>query len=256
MQQANCLKASNSKFQRAGKQMKGVLCIKNYYTSTLILIFTVCSLIFYSFADSLNEQDKKIITQVEHQYSGVAAQRVISWFQFLYQNDNKTINDVTKLKRVNDLLNRETFISDQELWGMTDYWASPIEFIAVNGGDCEDFTIAKYYTLRLIGIDDNKLRLIYVKATRLNQFHMVLAYYASVTAMPLILDNLDKTIKPANERTDLVPVYSFNASNLWIMRTPGQSQLAGNASRLGSWNDLRTRYQNNVLRKPILNLGY
>ncbi|WP_269459990.1 transglutaminase-like cysteine peptidase [Vibrio rumoiensis] len=93
-----------------------------------------------------------------------------------------------------------------------------MQFLNAGGGDCEDFSIAKYYTLRELGVDDEKLRLIYVKSLTLNQFHMVVAYYETPSSMPLILDNIDGEIKPASQRSDLVPVYSFNATNLWITK--------------------------------------
>ena len=70
-----------------------------------------------------------------------------------------------------------------------------------------------------MGLDTAKLRIHYVKATTLNQAHMVLAYYSTPNAEPPILDNLNKLIKPASQRPDLRPVYSFNADNLWLAKT-------------------------------------
>ena len=141
-----------------------------------------------------------------------------------------------------------------KLWGQNDYWASPVEFLAAGGGDCEDFSIAKYFTLREMGMPDASLRLIYVKAVRYNQFHMVVADYATPASMPVILDNLDPTIKPANLRTDLIPVYSFNGSHLWLMKAKGQGQLAGSSDRLSLWSGLQKRLNAQNLNRPILNL--
>ncbi|WP_197479414.1 transglutaminase-like cysteine peptidase, partial [Oleiphilus sp. HI0132] len=81
-------------------------------------------------------------------------------------------------------------------------WATPLEFLATNAGDCEDFSIAKYFTLREMGIPDDMIKITYVKALELNQAHMVLAYYPTPDAEPLILDNLINEIKPAGQRTD------------------------------------------------------
>jgi hypothetical protein len=81
----------------------------------------------------------------------------------------------------------------------------------------------------------------YVKALKLNQPHMVVTYFATPEAPPLVLDNLDPVIKPATERADLAPVYSFNGSGLWMARERGQGKLAGDASRLGLWQDLLKR---------------
>ncbi|MFX5464767.1 transglutaminase-like cysteine peptidase, partial [Acinetobacter baumannii] len=79
--------------------------------------------------------------------------------------------------------------SNEDVWGQRDYWATPIEFLTKNAGDCEDYAIAKYYTLSKMGISIDKLRLAYVKAIRLQQAHMILTYYESSQQEPLILDN-------------------------------------------------------------------
>ena len=87
------------------------------------------------------------------------------------------------------------FINDQALWEQKDYWATPIETLSIGGGDCEDYAIAKYFTLKQLGVDESKLRLTYVKAIELNQAHMVLTYFENKRAVPLVLDNLINNIK-------------------------------------------------------------
>ncbi|MGL5737807.1 MAG: transglutaminase-like cysteine peptidase, partial [Plesiomonas shigelloides] len=135
-----------------------------------------------------------------------------------------------------------------------DYWASPLEFIGAGGGDCEDFSLAKYYSLRELGIADKQLRLVYVKALSLNQFHMVLAYYPQPSAMPLLLDNLNPKILPANQRMDLAPVYSFNASELWLQREHGVSETVGSADRLSRWREVKQRVEQQELQRPKIRL--
>lgn len=103
-----------------------------------------------------------------------------------------------------------------------------------------------------LGVSDQKLRLVYVKAITLNQFHMVLAYYSKPSAEPILLDNIDPEIKKASKRRDLLPIYSFNGKNLWLMKSK-QGQLAGKSSRLSLWNDLRAREKSLKLNKPIVN---
>jgi predicted transglutaminase-like cysteine proteinase len=89
------------------------------------------------------------------------------------------------------------FDDDMSVWGQSDYWATPAELIGQGRGDCEDFSIAKYYSLIELGIPVSKLRLVYVKAVQTGpagtflQAHMVLAYYATPNADPLVLDNLN-----------------------------------------------------------------
>jgi predicted transglutaminase-like cysteine proteinase len=142
------------------------------------------------------------------------------------------------LGTVNAFFNRITFVDDLPHWRADDYWASPAEAVASNGADCEDFSIAKYFALKELGVPIQRLRITYVKAVRLNQAHMVLAYYAEPDAVPLILDNLENAVKPASQRPDLVPVYSFNDEDVLLAR-PGQRGIkAGSASKVRRWRAL------------------
>lgn len=164
------------------------------------------------------------------------------------------LSEEKRLERVNNFFNRMRFIDDIKLWRKKDYWATPLEFLGAAGGDCEDFSIAKYSTLLELGIPDEKMRMVYVKALDYNQFHMVVAYYATPSSVPVILDNLIGSIRPATQRRDLVPIYSFNGSHLWLMKARGQGELAGQSSRLGLWNDLRNRMTSGRLARPVVNL--
>lgn len=168
--------------------------------------------------------------------------------------ESQRVSVMTKLQRVNDFYNQLKFIDDIHLWGKTDYWASPLEFIGAGGGDCEDFSLAKYYSLRELGVADKQLRLVYAKALSLNQFHMVLAYYPQPSAMPLLLDNLNPKILPANQRMDLAPVYSFNASELWLQREHGVSETVGSADRLSRWREVKQRVEQQELQRPKIRL--
>jgi predicted transglutaminase-like cysteine proteinase len=150
-----------------------------------------------------------------------------------------------KLKQVNDFFNQVRFLDDIKHWGKKDYWATPVEFLISNGGDCEDFSIAKYYTLKEVGVDMDKLSISYVKALKLNQAHMVLTYYEKPSAMPVVLDNLIPEIKPASQRTDLLHVYSFNGDNLWLSKKGRRTTLVGTSDRLGPWVQLKSRLENN-----------
>ncbi|MGQ7815182.1 cysteine protease LapG [Metapseudomonas furukawaii] len=147
-------------------------------------------------------------------------------------------NEERQLEEVNRFFNAKLrFRDDIALWRQTDYWATPVEALRIGAGDCEDFAIAKYFTLRRLGVPSERLRITYVKALRLNQAHMVLTYYATPDAMPLVLDNLVGIIRPASQRTDLLPVYAFNAEGLWLPGKAGGKQV-GDAKRLSRWQEL------------------
>ncbi|SJN57808.1 transglutaminase-like cysteine peptidase [Vibrio ruber] len=214
----------------------------------LTVIFMLL-LLMVSSLQALDTTEQKWITAVTNVYGERAGKRVEAWRNALAEY--KPLSTQEKLEKVNAFFNQLHFVSDINLWGKQDYWATPLEFLGANAGDCEDFTIAKYFSLREIGIPDGKLRLVYVKAIKLNQFHMVLAYYNTPDAEPLILDNLIPQIKPATSRTDLLPIYSFNGRNLWLMKSKN-GQLAGDSSRLSLWNDLRDRERALILNKPIV----
>ncbi|WP_232455103.1 transglutaminase-like cysteine peptidase [Oceanisphaera avium] len=205
-------------------------------------------------AQSLLEEDKRMIAAVQQYYGATAAKRTQSWRSMVNNIQSQTVSEREILSRVNIFFNRLRFIDDIKLWGKEDYWATPLEFLGAGGGDCEDFSLAKYFTLRELGIADDKLRMVYVKALTLNQFHMVVAYYPTPAAVPYILDNLEGSIRLATERSDLAPIYSFNGQHLWLMRERGRGELAGKASRLSLWNDLRGRWDVNRLQKPRINL--
>ena len=206
-------------------------------------------------ADSLPPLDgEKIVASLEKSYGKRAGKRGLAWLKLMEPVANRAEN--ASLKKVNRFFNMFRFIDDITLWGVNNYWATPVEFIGVNGGDCEDYSIAKYFTLLELGVPDEKMRITMVKAVKLNQYHMVLAYYAKPGAIPLILDNLDAVIKPANEREDLIPIYSFNGGQLWLNKEKGRGVLSGNSSRLKRWRDVRQRISTAQLKQPKLKLEF
>lgn len=157
--------------------------------------------------------------------------------------ESRSANELEKLRRINAFFNHQIhFDDDTAVWGQADYWATPLDTLGKGQGDCEDFSIAKYYSLLELGIPMAKLRLVYVRATLdgpagpVLQAHMVLAYYPSPNADPLVLDNLKGEIRPASTRRDLSPVFSFNSEGIWH----GTGNQAGRSS-LSRWQDLLQR---------------
>ena len=183
------------------------------------------------------------IAKLAQQFGPIAKERLTGWKDLLINPKYKKLSERDKLELVNDFMNQPRFVSDIDHWGKEDYWATPIEFMSTDGGDCEDFSIAKYFTLRALGVPDEKLRLIYVKELVIyRQAHMILAYSPTPDADPLVLDNINKTIQLASTRTDLLPVYSFNGSGLWLAKEQtGRAQQVGGSDRIGLWRDLQAR---------------
>ncbi|MCL7488826.1 MAG: transglutaminase-like cysteine peptidase [Desulfobulbaceae bacterium] len=200
------------------------------------------SLVLFACHALTNEKfrlDESVLAAAEKKYGTSARHRLDQWVE-LIRND-ESASDMEKLIKVNAFFNRIDFIDDSLHWGEQDYWATPVEFLASGGGDCEDFSLAKYFTLKVMGVSETRLNLTYVKALNLNQAHMVLTYFETPGEEPLVLDNLIADIKPASQRTDLLPVYSFNGTGLWIAKMRGRGQLVGKSDRLSRWKKLLAR---------------
>ena len=176
---------------------------------------------------------------VEKQYGEPARQRVedLQTLVTLHLKDR----EVDKLAEVNRFFNKVRYDEDYELWDQKDYWATPFEVLGLNAADCEDYALSKYFTLVSMGVPEEKLRVTYVKSITLKQAHMVLAYYSSPAAEPVILDNLIPDIKPATARTDLVPVYSFNGADLWLSVNRVEGKKVGGSDRIKRWQNFQKK---------------
>ncbi|WP_217638941.1 transglutaminase-like cysteine peptidase [Syntrophus gentianae] len=183
--------------------------------------------------------DEEVLKKAEERFGRAAPARLISWENLIRQGQGNS--DLEKLEKVNSFFNRSlSYVDDIQIWGVNDYWATPIEFISLGAGDCEDYAIAKYFTLKAMGVSESKLNIAYVKALEINKPHMVLSYYSKPAEEPLILDNLIHAIKPSSQRSDLVPIFSFNGSGLWMAQQRGRGDMTA-SSRLRKWRELLTR---------------
>ncbi|QSA98953.1 transglutaminase-like cysteine peptidase [Methylococcus sp. EFPC2] len=194
-------------------------------------------------AEPTLELTDKLLKDVTRQYGEEAKSRLLEWKKLM--DSNPGTNEIDTLATVNAFFNRIPQKDDSAHWGQENYWATPIELLVTKGGDCEDFAIAKYFTLRRLGIADDKLRISYVKAFIPEQgkiqAHMVLSYYPLPSAEPLILDNLNPAILPASQRRDLMPIYGFNGAGLWRAKERGRT-----SNDLGLWRELLTRMQHEL----------
>lgn len=209
--------------------------------------FVIQATLFLLFSLYLDAQKSFNVTtsdlnRIEQKYGSSARKKLEDWDKMIENAKNESL--INQLQMVNDFFNKIPYKTDMSHWKKKDYWATPIEFMGTNGGDCEDYAIAKYFSLIKLGIPDSKLRITYVSYSKANsnydQAHMVLSYYHKAGGEPVILDNINKTLQPASKRNDLKPVYSFNASGLWQAQTKGETRAGDN--NLKSWKDLMTRF--------------
>jgi predicted transglutaminase-like cysteine proteinase len=155
-----------------------------------------------------------MLLRLESDYSAAAGERGRAVNQLIEQLAGKPVE--LQLQEVNRFYNQFQYREDTSQWGQKDYWATPEEFIGTRQGDCEDYVIAKYFTLRKLGVPDERLYLTYAKHLQLNVAHMVLSYFPTQSSAPLILDNYNGEIVEGSKRKDLLPVYSFNAKSLFL----------------------------------------
>ncbi len=205
-----------------------------------------CALIAGSslFGPPLIAQQKSIFTNAIYErintvYGVSASEGVADWRQLIDRLETDDIDE--KLFSINRFFNRFDFVDDVIHWKKKDYWATPIELIATGAGDCEDYVIAKYFSLIELGVPESKLRLMYVTALELRQPHMVLAYYETPTSIPLVLDNINRRILPANKRLDLAPIYSFNGNGLWAAKAMGTGKKLRSGGPMKMWDDMVER---------------
>ena len=205
-----------------------------------VILLTIILPLLPHAADVLPPLTDAYINSAATKYGISAKRRLQEWDKLIKQNQSKS--EPEKLRLVNDFFNRIRYVSDLEHWGVEDFWATPAELLASNGGDCEDYAIAKYFTLVAMHVDPNKLKITYVKARVNNKMiaHMVLTYYTQPNAVPLVLDSLNKQIRPATQRPDLTPVYAFNGDGLWIVKSRTENRVGG-SGKIRSWNEMKSR---------------
>lgn len=216
---------------------------KRRLAGCILLLLITCS---FSVQAGLVDFSSRLLNAVTRKWGGDAYQRLLGWQELVRDqkpkvenqwNNGNTPSTLNTLKLTNAFFNKIPYYSDQVHWGVEDYWATPIEMLGSFGGDCEDYAAAKYFSLREMGAQVGQLRMVYVRAIRRNEAHMVLAWYPTPDAEPLILDNLIGDIRPASQRTDLEPVYSFNDDDIWA----GNVQRKGGASQIKFWRDLKEK---------------
>ena len=210
---------------------------------TGIVVSLICVCASVEITSSL-AQPKLVFTEqtysrIDAVYGKDARENVAKWRQLVTELQSEDIDE--KLYEINRFFNRFDFVDDLVHWQQKDYWATPIEFISTGAGDCEDYTIAKYFSLIELGISEQQLRLMYVTALELRQPHMVLAYYETPTSVPLVLDNINRRILPAHKRRDLSPIYSFNGNGLWAAKAMGTGRKLRGSGPMKMWDDMVER---------------
>jgi predicted transglutaminase-like cysteine proteinase len=186
-----------------------------------------------------------LLENVKKQYGEFALNRFLRLNEVLKKAEGE--NERKRLEIVNDFFNEVRFSPDEKTYHKKDYWATPWEFLARDRGDCEDYVIAKYFALRHLGVETEKLYFTYVRSRRFKEPHMVLTYFETPDSVPLVLDNTNYKILPATQRDDLAPVYNFNGDVLYLSEKQGYGKKAKSDKAREKWEILMQNIKRNKI---------
>ena len=170
----------------------------------LLILFLFSNSFAYEF--KLNQKDKNLIEKSTQK--SFILKRLAKYEEVRNKARNLDINK--KLTQINLFINGSLAEFDNASMGIDDYWMTPKEFFIKGHGDCEDYVIAKYFTLLELGVKKENLYPAIVKVQGSASLHLVLLYVEDKNKSPLVLDNLSFKILPFSKRTDLTPIAAFN----------------------------------------------
>ena len=241
-----------------GKQMtKKSVCIFIIVGLLIIPILLLSGISPVFGKNSFVPWEEAVFAEVEKQHGIAAAERLRKVHDFIITNQYKPVAE--KLKLVNDYMNALPWIADPDIWKMPDYWATPFETLTTFGGDCEDIAIAKYLTLRLMGIPDDKLGFAYVQTSN-KERHMVLVYKESKDIPVVVLDNQHPDVVSATKRRDLLAIYAFqNDGTLYLIKDDGKNdrkiKMKVEHKKLEMWASAKKRSRKNQKYFEKFNAG-
>ena len=213
---------------------------KLYYNTFMIFLIRVLFfslLCTQSYGKNIFSIDKETLFNSEKKYGYEAKQRIQELIKLLNKLDKES--ELKKLEDINDFFNKINYNTDLKVWNKKDYWASRAEFLNIANGDCEDYVIAKYFSLRQLGLPAEKIFLTYVKAIKYRQSHMILTYFKSKGSVPLVLDNINTKILPSTKRRDLRPLFSFNGEKIYMAKQRGLGHVVPSGKvNLSQWSEL------------------
>ncbi len=161
---------------------------------------------FRKWTDVMHRFDRQM-----QQPESAASPRVTAWLAEIERL--RDLPAAAQIDGVNAFLNKIPYIEDADNYGKTDYWATPVEFLT-RGGDCEDFAIAKYASLRALGFSEDQLRIAVVEDEVKHIPHALLIVYTG--AGDYVLDNQNKQVETIAAVNRYRPIFSINSENWWL----------------------------------------
>lgn len=142
---------------------------------------------------------------------------VKEWKAHLGSLKGKSVKE--QIDGVNNYMNSVRYVEDSVGYKKSDYWATPIEFLGKGSGDCEDYAIAKYASLRALGFSSDQMRIAIVQDKIKNVPHAILVVYTQDGVF--VLDNQNKNVADAAQVNRYKPIFSINSNNWWLHKSPG-----------------------------------
>ena len=167
---------------------------------------------------------------------------LVRWREFLAPLMRK--DAPAQLRAVNDYMNRVPYRADLENYGAEDYWATPREFFA-KGGDCEDYALAKYLSLRALGWPAERLRIVVVHDNARDLVHAALIAYHEGNAY--LLDIEIGQVTDHRNVARYVPIFAIGENGWWSYRPLAPAEIAqavGKVAKLvPEWRSLLMRHK-------------
>lgn len=138
-------------------------------------------------------------------------------------NWNKLIQEVKgqpkirQMMRVNMWFEQYPYKYDPNVYKQKDYWATPLEFLEY-GGDCEDYAIAKYMTLRQLGFPASSMKITMVYDGKTMSDHAFLI--VDHDGIQYVMDNREKLVVARYMENRYMPHFAFNEDYVWTYDSP------------------------------------
>jgi predicted transglutaminase-like cysteine proteinase len=134
-----------------------------------------------------------------------AACVIVGWKSFIGSEQGHPVR--AELDEVNAFINLHVYRLDAY------YWETPREFV-VQDGDCKDYAIAKYFTLRKLGWSADDLRVVVLRDVDIAEDHAIVVAY--LDGKTYSLDNLVPMVLPTDVIHHYRPYYSINENDWWL----------------------------------------
>lgn len=167
--------------------------------------------IFPQWLSVLERHIKENVPEGRCQTRSLDTCHVKRWHEFL--GSIRSLPALDQIRRVNEFANQQQYVLDIENYGVEDYWATPKQFLYKNG-DCEDYAITKLLSLKQLGFDISRMRIVVLQDTNLRIPHAVLA--VDVKGDILIMDNQIEEVISHQHIVHYVPIYSVNEKQWWM----------------------------------------